>query len=122
MIRGIGVDIVQIERVAPWLKNAHRLARHFHPRELEWCLAQNEGAAASLAARYAAREAFAKALGSGLRGLKLSDMWVDRDKQGRPFLCLKEGAQQAFERSGASTIHLSLSHERDYALAFVVIE
>lgn len=121
MIRGVGVDIVRIERFRPWVKQGKKLARFFHPREIEVCLSK-ERPAESLAARYAAREAFAKAIGSGLRGIRFDDMWVEQDEQGRPFLRLKGAAEKNFAESGAGSIHLSLSHEEDYAIAFVVIE
>ena len=121
MIRGIGVDIVRTERFRHWLEDRKKLNRFFHSREIEWCLSQHDGAA-SLAVRYAAREAFAKALGTGLRNLSFSDVWVNRDEQGKPFLCLSDRAMKALENSGASNTHISLSHERDYAVALVVIE
>jgi holo-[acyl-carrier protein] synthase len=80
------------------------------------------GELSSLAARFAAKEAFGKALGTGLAGITLKDMAVLNSPTGAPRLFLSGSAQAAFDRSGASRIHLSLSHESECAWAMVVLE
>ncbi len=122
MILGIGVDIARNSRFALWLEDRQKLERFFHSEEIAYCLEQGPGSAASLAARFAAREAFAKALGRGFRDFPLKDVWVSRDGQGRPNLNTAGKAREAANARGVKAIHLSLSHERDYAVAMVVIE
>ncbi|AHC15767.1 holo-ACP synthase [Salinispira pacifica] len=122
MIRGIGVDIVRVERMISWLERPEMMARFFTSREISWVLSQGEGAAASLAARFAAREALGKALGTGLRDLRLKDLEICRDDQGKPAFCPAPRAQDQLDSMGISSVHVSLSHERDYAVAMVVIE
>jgi holo-[acyl-carrier protein] synthase len=76
----------------------------------------------SLAARFAAKEAFGKAIGSGLRHFALRDVAVLNDSHGKPFMMLTGSAEAAFQDFGGSRIVVSLSHERDNALAVVLIE
>lgn len=121
MILGLGSDLVRIERFMPWIDNP-LATRFFHPGELIWCRSRKQGQAASLAARFAAKEAFGKALGSGLRGLKLSDIEVQREVGTAPRLVLHGTALAALERLGPARIHLSLSHEAEYAMATVILE
>lgn len=122
MIIGIGCDLVRVARFESWEGNIGKLERFFHPDEVRYCRSQESGAAASLAARFAAREAFAKALGCGLGAFALADAWVTPDADGRPVLMLRSAARTALERSGGTKVHLSLAHERDYAMATVVVE
>jgi len=128
MIWGIGTDLVSIERFVPWLAKPHLISRFFDAQELEACTGSPHAIAASLAARFAAKEAFGKALGTGMRGLKLSDISVRNDALGKPSLCVVGSAEQAIQRSVGVTahkntrIHLSLSHDHGCALAFVIVE
>ncbi len=122
MIKGIGTDIVGVNRFADWVENPSLLKRYFHPEEIDWCASQGDGAPASFAVRFAAREAFGKALGTGLGEFPLKSIYVKRDKEGRPSLELGEQALASMRRVGARQVHLSLSHERDYAVAMVVLE
>jgi holo-[acyl-carrier protein] synthase len=122
MITGIGIDIVQIKRMENWLVNIKLLQRFFHPDEITFALASGKNASKALAARFAAKEAFGKALGTGLANLKLAEIMVINNNNGKPELKLYGTAKQALERSGAHKVHISLSHERDNALAMVVLE
>ncbi|MEM5948783.1 holo-ACP synthase [Spirochaetia bacterium 38H-sp] len=122
MILGVGLDVVRIDRISHWLDNLSLLARFFHPYEVEALLKKKENPAGSLAARFAAKEAFAKALGTGLRGLALRDIEVKNDDKGRPHIVLYGTARAVFEAIGGRFVHVSLTHERDNALAVVVIE
>ncbi|MDR0645013.1 MAG: holo-ACP synthase [Treponema sp.] len=119
---GIGVDIVRVGRFERWLEKPVLLERFFHAEELAIALSRGAGRAPSLAARFAAKEAFGKALGSGLVGLSLKDICVKNDEHGKPELALSGTAKAVFEASGAQRVHLSLSHEKDYVIAITAIE
>ena len=80
------------------------------------------GAARSLAARFSAKEAFVKALGTGFAGLALREIRVESEKSGRPLLIVEGKALAAMERAGASRVHLSLTHEGNLAAAQVILE
>ena len=120
MIIGIGTDLVDNRRLEGWLTQPGLLKKYFTDREL-FDVGHSAHPAASLAARFAAKEAFGKALGTGLRGLSLGDIETRRSEHGQPSLHLSGPALLALETRGARA-HLTLSHERDYSLAFVVLE
>jgi holo-[acyl-carrier protein] synthase len=122
MITGIGIDIVHIKRMERWLSNTKLLQRFFHPDEIEFSLSLGKNASQTLAARFAAKEAFGKALGTGLANLKLAEIMVINNNNGKPELKLLGSAQKALEKSGADKVHISLSHEKENALAMVVLE
>jgi holo-[acyl-carrier protein] synthase len=121
MIFGIGVDLVENRRLLPWLSQPSLLERYFTARELQ-DVRESSHPEASLAARFAAKEAFGKALGCGLRGLSLKEIEVQRSPDGKPSLVLTGKPSEVLKRQKVEKIHLSLSHEKDYAVAFVVLE
>ena len=121
MIVGIGVDIVQVNRMEKWLRPDNGLLeRYFHPDEARSMRRRHD--ASSLAARFAAKEALGKAFGTGLRGLVLKAIKVANGALGKPEFFLFGTAARALEQSGAATAHLSLTHEKEYAVAMVVLE
>lgn len=123
MIFGCGIDIVYTERFMSWIENPPLMRRFFHSDELKDVPILHKGKAAqSLAVRFAAKEAFGKALGTGLAGLNLADICVTKDKTGKPFLCLYGRAQSLLKKYGIDFVHLSLSHEKCYAVAQVILE
>jgi holo-[acyl-carrier protein] synthase len=122
MISGLGIDIVHVDRIRRWIDNPGILKRFFHPLEIEIARSRDKGMALSLAARFAAKEAFGKALGSGLAHFALVEVAVVNDSRGRPFLLLEGNARREFERHGGGTIHLSMTHEGDNAVAVVILE
>jgi holo-[acyl-carrier protein] synthase len=122
VILGVGIDVVHVERIRRWRGIAGLYDRYFHPEELKAALPRGEVGILSLAARFAAKEALGKALGSGLRNLSLRDIAVLNDSHGKPFMVLSGNAEEAFQDFGGKRIVLSLSHERDNALAVVIIE
>lgn len=122
MIIGTGIDIVQVCRFKPWVQNPNLACRFFHEKELSVLQRGGDYAVQSLAVRFAAKEAFGKALGSGLRGLALKDICVVSDKYGKPELKLYDSAQILLQNSGADVVHLTMSHEMDYAVACVILE
>jgi holo-[acyl-carrier protein] synthase len=122
LISGIGVDLVHSARLEHWQAVPGLLERYFEDGELSYALSRGKGASLSLAARFAAKEAFGKALGAGLAGIVLKDIMVRNTLNGKPELLLEGTARSAFEKSGANRVHLSLSHEKDSAVAMVILE
>ena len=122
MIEGIGVDIVLVHRMEKWKKAHGLLERYFHPDELSLLFEKGNGAAMFLAARFAAKEAFVKALGTGFAGILLKDIVVRNRDNGQPEMQVYGTALAAMKQSRASCIHISLSHEKDNAIAMVVLE
>jgi len=122
LIAGIGIDVVNIHRMEKWRNNPVILERFFDPEELKTALEKGNNANSSLAARFAAKEAFGKALGTGFAGIALKDIRVKNRQNGQPELIVSGTALAAMENNGAKRIHLSLTHERDYAVAMVVLE
>ena len=122
MILGIGIDVVHVRRLAHWLSVPGLPERFFHPEELASARSRGSSVALSLAARFAAKEAFGKALGTGLRGLRLSDICVANNHNGRPGMVLYGSALERYESLSCSAIHLSLTHESDNAIAMVILE
>ncbi|MDR0587017.1 MAG: holo-ACP synthase [Treponema sp.] len=122
MIVGFGIDAVFIPRFEKWTGNQKLLERFFHPDEIRACRERGEGMLDSLAARFAAKEAFGKALGTGFSGFCLKDIVV-KNRVGRaPVLELYENALNAIREKGVAKIQLSLTHERDMAFAAVILE
>jgi len=122
MIKGIGIDVIHVHRMERWTMRPGLMARFFHPEELSVALANGNLATLSLAARFAAKEAFGKALGTGLAGIVLKDIVVKNRHNGQPEIEVYGTALAALNRNGASRVHLSLTHERDNAIAMVVLE
>ena len=115
-----GVDIIEISRVGQVLERYGRrfLERVFTPDEIAYC----RGRPANLAARFAAKEATMKALGTGVRGVGWKDVEVVRHESGAPSIRLQGRAKIRAERLGVGEIVLSISHSREYAVAFVVAQ
>lgn len=122
MISGIGIDIVHVRRIQHWLDVPGLVERFFHPQEIADARARGAGCPLSLAARFAAKEAFGKALGTGLAHIRLGDILVRNDLNGKPFLVLEGTARARFEEAGGGVAHCSLTHEGENAVAMVVIE
>ncbi|PCN48445.1 holo-ACP synthase [Curtobacterium sp. 'Ferrero'] len=120
MIIGIGVDVVDLERFRGVLDRTPALrTRLFTPAEL---LRDGEPRPiASLAARFAAKEALIKAFGTSA-GLSWQELEVVADDQRNPSLTLHEGARRVADQRGVTGVHLSLSHDGGIATAFVIIE
>ena len=121
MIYGIGTDICDVQRVDKLYKKfGQRFAGKILSAE-EKELLPVTGRAGWLAKRFAAKEAFAKALGTGFRdGLNLSDFGVLNNSKGAPEAFLTANAKQKLPTE--AKVHISLSDEKGYAMAFVVIE
>ena len=122
MIIGIGLDLVSVQRMAHWLEDPRLCLRYFHPSEFETIQQRGRDAAKSLAARFAAKEAFGKALGTGFAGLRLRDIRVENESSGRPRLYVEGTAASAMAELGARHIHLSITHDGDIAAAQIILE
>lgn len=123
MILGIGTDLVQVARMQHlWDRHGARLReRLLHPLEQADLPAADP--AGFLARRFAAKEALAKALGCGIgEDMALAEAGVTHDVRGRPEFVLAGRARATAGRLGVTTIHLSISDEREYAQAFVIVE
>lgn len=124
MIVGIGTDIVSIARIEQvWEKFPERFAKRLLA-EKEWgCYIEAKDPAAFLAKRFAAKEAFVKALGMGMRlGLSFRHIAVERDALGAPYIVCTEKASEYLEEKQAKHVHISIADEQDFATAFVVLE
>jgi holo-[acyl-carrier protein] synthase len=123
MIKGIGVDMVEIGRVRKLIEQDGGFAgRIFTAREIAYCESKFSKAQ-HYAARFTAKEAFFKALGTGFRdGMGWQDVEVENDALGKPQLRLAAVALAQFKKRKLKRALLSLSHTRDMAVALVVIE
>ncbi|MBX7173304.1 MAG: holo-ACP synthase [Pyrinomonadaceae bacterium] len=124
MIVSIGTDIIEVYRIRETLERTPRFAeRVFTEKEREYC--ENKGAASaqSYAARFAAKEAFLKALRTGWRGkISWQDVEIKNDEFGAPYFEIKGEAQNILEKLGANKVHLSMSHTTEHAIANVILE
>lgn len=122
MILGIGTDITDVRRFEHWVKNPEMIERFFNPLEIKTSGSLNH-LCEHYAARFAAKEAFSKALGTGIIGFELKDVYIEKNSDGKPFLKIINSAEKKVrEIFGDCNIHVSLSHEKEYATAFVIIE
>ncbi len=123
MIAGIGTDIVDIRRIQQVLeRQGDRFVRRILT-ESEYAVFIARGSHASyMATRFAVKEAAAKALGTGIGKVSFQDIEVTNSKQGAPSLVLHGVARRLSEQLGISTHHVTISDEKDYAVAFVVLE
>ncbi len=114
----VGIDMVEVDRIRHVLQRFPRrfLERVYTPVEVAVC----RGRAHELAARFAAKEAAMKALGTGARGLAWRDIEVLPNRRGKPLLHLHGRAQERAEEIGLHSLDVSLSHTRQHALAIVV--
>tara|TARA_B100000575_G_C23102986_1_gene636460 strand:+ start:1282 stop:1668 length:387 start_codon:yes stop_codon:yes gene_type:complete len=123
-IFGIGTDIVSVERIKNSLKNKNFINRIFNEKEIQKCR-KIKNSINCYAKRFAAKEAFTKALGTGIsNGINFNEIIVLNKKSGKPYISLtgqtKKILDKKFKRK-KSKISLSLSDEKKYAVAFVTI-
>jgi len=121
-VYGIGCDIEKVERFKYSEAKAALAKKVFTEAELKYCL-DYRFPEQRLCARFCAKEAFFKALGTGVRGgMSFLDVEVVKDELGKPSIVLSGGTKEYFEKLGLGRISLSLSHNDSEALAFVVVE
>ena len=114
----VGVDIIEIERIEAVLRRYGErfLQRVYTRKERAYCRER----VPELAARFAAKEAVSKALGTGMRGISWREMEILGDGRGKPLVYLHGRARARAEELGLSEFAVSLSHSQDYAVAFVM--
>lgn len=124
MIVSIGVDIIEVYRIRETIGRTPRFVeRVYTADERAYCESKGAAAAQSYAARFAAKEAFLKALKTGWRGrITWHDIEIVSDESGVPSLKILGEARMILENLGANQIHLSLSHTTDHAVAQVILE
>ena len=120
MIIGIGNDIVEIKRVRRAVASEHFTQRVFTETEIKYCESRGKGSAASYAARFAAKEAFFKALGTGIV-TALKEVEVRNNSLGKPEIFISGATKNLADEKGVNEIFLSISHSREYATAVVVL-
>lgn len=124
MIVSIGVDIIEVYRIRETIERTPRFVeRVFTPNEREYCDAKGAAAAQSYAGRFAAKEAFLKALRTGWSGLiTWHDIEIESDENRVPSLKITGEALRILGETGASRVHLSISHTTEHAVAQVILE
>lgn len=124
MIIGSGIDIVNIERIERMMERWGDLFlnRVFTEKEIEWCRHRSRPSEC-FAIRFAAKEAFLKAIGWGLRnGIQWKDIEVGNDSMGKPLFSFYRKAKEFLEIHRVLRTLLTLSHDRPYAVAHVILE
>ena len=123
MILGIGTDLFDVERMKSRLNNQPPFIDGiFTDNEINYCN-QFKNKAERFAARYAAKEAFLKALGTGWRyGITFKDINIVNDELGKPGIELSGKAKDIADKLKVTSIHLSMSHTNSLANAFVIIQ
>jgi holo-[acyl-carrier protein] synthase len=121
----LGIDIIEIERIKEVVLAEHGkrfLARVFTPQELEYCRTNSGYKFSSLAARFAAKEAVSKALGTGIRTFTWTDIEIKNDDRGKPLVTLQNEALAEAINQNVKNVHISLSHTRNLAFASAYLE
>ncbi|MCK4761889.1 MAG: holo-ACP synthase [Candidatus Aminicenantes bacterium] len=123
MIKGIGTDIIDIVRIKNSIeKNKRFVEKIFTEKEIGYCEARMRREV-HYAGRFAAKEAFFKAIGTGYRGgMGWREISIENDELGKPGIELSGRTRDFFKKKKFKNIHLSISHTREYAVSFVVID
>lgn len=120
MIYGMGCDLISVDRVRRVFFNETKLSRCFTAKEILLF----DGQAERIAGNFAAKEAVAKALGTGFRGFALRDLEILRDELGRPFVS-GDALKRVLAKIGVHDrlkVHISISHEKEFAMATCIME
>jgi holo-[acyl-carrier protein] synthase len=123
MVVGTGIDIVEVPRIAKSIERFGErfLNRIYTPSEIRYCDSK-ANRIERYAARFAAKEAGMKALGTGMRGVSWKDFEVGREPTGRPTMLFHGRAAEVAKRLGVRRAHLSVSHTEEHAVAYVLVE
>jgi holo-[acyl-carrier protein] synthase len=124
MILSIGTDIIEVYRIRETIERTPRFVeRVFTEKERTYCDNKGAAAAQSYAGKFAAKEAFLKALKTGWRGkITWHDIEIINDEQGVPNFNISGEAEKLLKDSGAENVHLSISHTTKHATAQVIFE
>ena len=122
MIKGIGIDIIEIKRITKAVKQNNRfMERVFTSLEIDYFKSCNFGQN-TIAGNFSAKEAVMKALGTGLRNFKWVDIEILRDSMGKPYVVLKNNAKALAQEKSITSVLVSISHCKDYATAQAIAE
>ncbi len=118
----IGNDLVHIPRFEKSLALPAFLSKIFHEIEINYCQKKKDSSS-SFAARFAVKESFSKALGTGLyaEGVSPKDVWIENAPSGKPMLCFSDKMQNLLRVRGIDGWDVSLSHHGEYAMAHVIL-
>ena len=120
---GIGVDICSISKIEKLIcQNSKFLLKYYSASEQLYLEKKNTVKWQSAAAMFAAKEAFLKALGVGLGACDMCDISLEHHDNGKPYILLYGKAKELFDAKLSKAIHVSISHEEDNAIAFLIIE
>lgn len=135
MIFGIGTDIAECSRFKTWCNDYFKCKRFFNEQEIPEILksesfnsenlseSEINGLQEHLASRFAAKEAFVKAMGTGFANFDLKDIFITKDSSDKPIMNVCNKAKKYLDEiAGDCKIHVSLSHEKAFSIALVVIE
>ncbi len=123
-IVGLGTDIAEIERLEKALaRSGEAFAKRILTESEYQAFLTQKQQGRFLAKRFAAKEAASKALGTGIgQGITFQDFTISHDEYGKPLLILTQRAKKLADKQGVNTIHISISDERHYAVATVIME
>jgi len=125
LIFGIGIDIIEVERIAKQVSDSSNtfIQKIFTKKEIAYCETKIKNKAQNYAARFAAKEAFFKAIGTGWRdGFKWQEIEVENDNLGKPIINVSGKLKGFVEGKNILNIHVSLSHLKEIAVAVVILE
>ncbi len=123
MIKGLGIDIIEVERIKRIIKKwqGNFLNKIFTQKEINYC-EKSKNYDQHFAARFAAKEAVVKMLGTGFQNISWKEIEIINNKKGKPQVNLYKKAKKHADNSGINIIHISLSHQKEYAIAEVIGE
>ncbi len=123
MVVGVGIDLIEVARIERSVTSTESfMSKVFSSKEVDKCLKSNNKYQC-LAARFAGKEAFMKAIGTGWsKGIKWTEIQILNHESGQPYLCLSGKAEEAVQQLGVERMHISLSHLAEIASAVVVLE
>lgn len=119
LIKGVGCDIVSVSRITELIADQRFLNKVYTAYEQNYISKKGTQSAAGL---WVAKEAVSKALGTGFVGFNIKDIEVRYNEEGAPQIALYNGATMRSELIGVEKVHISISHDKEQALAFAVIE
>ena len=124
LIVGCGIDLVKIERIEKVIKKwgDNFVFRIFTPLEREYCEEKKGNKFQSYAGKFAAKEAFLKALGLGLRGVNWKEIEIKNNELGQPLIETSGKLKKISLAKGANKYFITISHTKEYAIAQVILE
>jgi holo-[acyl-carrier protein] synthase len=122
VILGIGTDIIEIRRIEEAVRRNERFLKKCFTEQEQKLFQERKNSFNTIAATFAAKEAVAKAFGTGFRNFGLRDIEVLRDDMGKPYVLTYGNAKKLAEELKVSKIFITLSHCREYAVAYAIVQ